>query len=547
MDSLRRKPLPRPTLASEAPPPRMPVPDRPAPIVPLPPVPDVPSRLAYAPAKRPAGTLPAPSKKRWLAIVLGLFLIGFLGSLVFLVWKADRTAQKIVIINDRSARHGAFGSIGGIVSGLFSREHTPLRSEDDGRINVLLLGRAGEKYPGRNLTDTIMIMSLDLEQDRVALLSLPRDLHTEVADTGFYTKLNSIYQFGLSNGGSVEPVRRTVEEITGLELHYLFMIDFDGFVRAIDAIGGITVDVPRDFYDARYPGPNYSYETFELKKGWQKLDGATTLKYVRERHADPEGDFGRAKRQQQVMQAVKNKALSVGTLANPFAVSRLLDVLGESVLTDVQPEEIESFFALSKRLDTQNISTAVVDAWKRGSLLKVSHIQVGPTRMFVLVPRTGDWSEVRELAEHIFDRQMLERRQNEMAAEAAVIAIADHSGLSGAGARVKSLLQSELGFREVTLLPSESGTAVEDATLLVDRSGRTKLYTLDELVKRLGLPEPRDTAFDLPADGRYEADIVLVLGRDAERILDEEQAGEEARTALENDFQEVVPAVRLEE
>ena len=82
-------------------------------------------------------------------------------------------------------------------------------------------------------------------------------------------------------------------------------------------------------------------------------------------------------------------------LINPLAIGTLIDTLGEHVRTDITPEDIRSFIGVAREFDTKNIATSVVDAWKKESLLRVSHIQVGQVAMFVLVPRTGNWSETR--------------------------------------------------------------------------------------------------------------------------------------------------------
>jgi LCP family protein required for cell wall assembly len=146
---------------------------------------------------------------------------------------------------------------------LFLGTGQALSGESEGRINILLLGRAGERYPGRNLTDTVMLLSLDMKKKRAGLLSLPRDLFAPIPGTGLSTKLNSLYQIGLNENVGTEILRDSVAEITGLPIHYSVMIDFDGFERMIDALGGIRVDVQRDIHDERYPGKNYSYETFD--------------------------------------------------------------------------------------------------------------------------------------------------------------------------------------------------------------------------------------------------------------------------------------------
>lgn len=130
------------------------------------------------------------------------------------------------------------------------------------------MGAAGEHNPGKNLTDTIMVMSIDTKNKRMALLSLPRDLYVKIPDDGRMTKINNVYQYGLSSDQGIEPIKKTVSDITGLAMNYYLIVDFDAFTKIIDQIGGVNVTVERDILDTRYPGPNYSYQTFELSKSF---------------------------------------------------------------------------------------------------------------------------------------------------------------------------------------------------------------------------------------------------------------------------------------
>ncbi|MEI9966097.1 MAG: LCP family protein [Candidatus Moraniibacteriota bacterium] len=252
---------------------------------------------------------------RFLIIGSILLFLGFVIAAGFLFKKGLAVSREIQL-ND-TQETGTLGDLGTFAKGLITPGEDILKKDEDGRINVLLLGRAGEHYPGKNLTDTVILLSIQTKTRQVALLSLPRDLLVALPGSQPATKLNALYQYGLSSGKGPDTIREAVSTVTDQSIHYTFLIDFDGFEELVDTLGGIRVDVPRDFTDTRYPGKNYSYETFSIQKGWQTLDGPTALKYVRERHADPEGDFGRAKRQQQVLQALKSKAFSLPTLVNP--------------------------------------------------------------------------------------------------------------------------------------------------------------------------------------------------------------------------------------
>mgnify|MGYP001110136167 CR=1 FL=1 len=366
--------------------------------------------------------------------------------------------------------------------------------------------------------------------------SLPRDLYAPIPDTGLYTQLNALYQYGLSSGNDAAIVRASVEEITGQEVHYFATLDFDGFEKAIDAIGGISVDVVRDFHDERYPGKNYSYETFDIKKGWQTLDGTTALKYVRERHNDPEGDFGRAKRQQQVLQAVRDKAFSAGTLLNAFAMNRLLDTLGESVRTDMTLDEMGSFLELSRTLDTKNISTAVVDAWKPGSLLRVSHVQVGPTAAFILVPRVGDWSEIRDVAAHVFDLGAIEARRKKIAGEQPALAILSAPDDAATARKLSGIIRSDLPFESISLSQNAGLENRSGRSIIVDRSNGEKPYALDELMKRFGI----DRVDSLPTGiaAPYGNDFIIIIGDDMAEKLDFDENASEVEESEDTSFSE---------
>lgn len=437
---------------------------------------------------------------------------GIVTVFVLLGWKLLGTARKISVSGDGSG-HATIADI------LPGGGRATLRGEESGRVDVLLLGRAGESYPGRELTDTVMIASLDLDRRQAAFLSLPRDLFVPIPDTSFSTKLNSLYQYGLTRDEGAETVRRAVENITGLDIPYYVTVDFDGFEKIIDEIGGVTVFSERDIYDERYPGKNYSYETFELPEGWHTLDGATALKYARERHSDPEGDFGRAKRQQQILKAFQEKVFSARTLFDAPGIGRMLDTLGESVRTDLSVPEILAFADIVRTTDVRNASTVVVDAWKRESLLRVSHIDIGGVRAFILVPRTGNWNEVRDLAENVFELDAIRKRRERISEEATDILVLARPEAAATAKRFRETLLDSVPAESVTILTDDSVPDHPSSAVIETGSGR-KLYTLDELLRVFPLDReasvPVGTADTETAD---EADLVIVLGRSAEDML----------------------------
>lgn len=439
------------------------------------------------------------------AIIIGMLLSA---GIVFLGWKFFAVSERIHIENP-SAR-GTYENLSSILPG---GEREKLRGEDEGRINILLLGRAGEKYPGKHLTDTVMLASIDTKEHRAGFLSLPRDLYAPIPGTNLYTKLNSLYQYGLSSGDDADIVRRAVEHMTGVDVPYFISLDFDGFERIIDDLGGVKIYSERDIRDTRYPGKNYSYETFELSAGWHELDGKTALKYARERHSDPEGDFGRAKRQQQIIKAAQEKAFSAKTYLNAFTITRLFETLGDSVRTNLSIAEIASLAELGKTTDLRNASTVVVDAWRKESLLRVSHVEVSGVRAFILVPRTGNWSEIREVSAHIFDQEDIRKRTEQVALEAPsilVISRPEDASKAAAFARtVKGALGS--GLDVDTAISPTLEKSVKSA--IMDRTSLGKPYSFDSLLRTFGLEK---SAASVPTDVRNtaisKADFVILYG-----------------------------------
>jgi polyisoprenyl-teichoic acid--peptidoglycan teichoic acid transferase len=469
-----------------------------------------------------------------ISVSIVVLIICALSYVSFFAWKIHSTGRKITLA-PITQNDNLLQTLKSFVS---PKKTAVLKGEENGRINILLLGIAGQGKAGTNLTDTLMIASINTQTNQVALMSLPRDFYVKTSDSA-QMKINSVLQYGLNKynkdtAKAVGILKDVLADITSLPINYYLILNFDGFEKAIDLIGRINVMNERDIYDSRYPGPNFSYETFKLDKGFQRLDGATALKYARERHDDPEGDFGRAKRQQQVMQAAKNKIFSTGTLFNFFALNNLLNNLGDNIKTDISTEEMESFFELSKKLDMNNINNVVIDAWNHDSLLKVSHVFYGDLRAFVLVPRVGNFSEIQELAKNVFDLNKIVRRKEEIAKENASVVIINKSEYPSLVYKIKQLLSDNFGYKNVIIVSDNQ--KYEEKTVAYDLTGGTKPFTLDELVKKL----PSVASYSLPDNYKntvknISADIVIVLGKDiVSRYNMEEDSVEDYKKSGDN-------------
>ena len=284
--------------------------------------------------------------------------------------------------------------------------------ESDGRTNILILGVAGGEHEGARLTDSIIFSSVNPKTNEVTVVSLPRDIWVD----SLKNKINSAYELGeeKQKGGGLVLTKAVVEDILAQSAHYTVLIDFSGFKKMVDLFGGIEVEVENTFDDYKYPivgrendlcegDPEYKcrFEHLHFDKGRQFMDGERALKYVRSRQAEgKEGtDFARSQRQQKIIFALKQKILSYETLLNPGKILALKKILGENIVTDIQPSEIDDFFKITKKLNSAKIKTLTLDTGdeengRDGFLVSPPSFQYSGA--WVLVPRSGNWEEIQK-------------------------------------------------------------------------------------------------------------------------------------------------------
>lgn len=251
---------------------------------------------------------------------------------------------------------------------LVSVTGTDLPKDENGFTNILLLGEGDSGHDGKDLTDTIMVVSLDpMHTESAVLLSFPRDLYflkTEKMGKGRINSLYRDYKILLRRQGksereasleSMKELGTTIGAHLRLPIHHVIKVNFSGFEQAVDAIGGIDVVVPETINDTEYPDENYGYETFTIAAGPAHLDGKTALKYARSRHTS--SDFDRSARQQQIVIAIGEKVKKESLYRNPATITDLLKVFSDNVAMTMTVRELIGLAGLAEQIKPDRIIT----------------------------------------------------------------------------------------------------------------------------------------------------------------------------------------------
>lgn len=279
-----------------------------------------------------------------------------------------------------------------------------LSGEDRDRINILALGEGGEGHDGPHLTDTMLFVTIQPSTKKVGILSLPRDLWVTLPGYG-KGKINAANAYAEQDesrsGGAY--AAQVVSNLLDQPIDYYIRVDFSAFKTLIDDVGGVTVNVERTFTDFEYPTDDDLYKKVHFDRGWQTMSGETALEYVRSRHGNNgEGsDFARSRRQQKVLMALKDKVVSFDTLLNPSRVASILETLESHVITDMELWEIVKLAKMMKDIDASSLSRYVLDDNPEGPLYSSSIPLPDGIDAYALLPRRGDWSEIRKIARNI--------------------------------------------------------------------------------------------------------------------------------------------------
>jgi len=357
----------------------------------------------------------------WIAaIILGLTLIGF--SVFYL------TYGKIVVKSNKP-------KIDVNITPTATPTPDPLAP-----YSILLMGYGGGNHEGGLLTDSMMVAKIDPRNEEVSLISIPRDLWVAIPTNGDETenkKINEAYAIGASDkkypnkkieftgeAGGGELAKYVVGQVVGFKIDYFAALDFDGFVKIIDILGGIDIKIARTFDDPFYPletnitdtcgktdeemkaleatmsgeklEQQYTcrYETLHFETGIQHMDGTTALKFARSRHSTTDGgDFNRAARQRLVITAVRDKVINIGFIPK---IIPTINTLTKHITTDINFTKMNELVGKLPEISKYKIiPIALTD---QNVLINTK----ANTGQFILSPKMGEnnWSEVRQYIEN---------------------------------------------------------------------------------------------------------------------------------------------------
>jgi len=327
-------------------------------------------------------------KKKKLIIFIVIVMILLIPA--FYVFKTGSAFSKIITIKN-IAWEKIFGK-------LPSAEYIP--PQDPDRINLLLLGIRGENDPdGGLLTDGIMVASLQKSTGRVALISIPRDLYLQLPGEVSYEKINDAYAVGFKKyENGLDYAKKSIAYVTGLYIDHAVAVNFQAMKDIIELLGGVTIYLDNQFIEDKQWGCDKDGNNcvpFNLSAGEHILNGDSALLYARSRFSS--NDFDRERRQQQVLVAIKDKALSLGALTDPLKISGIIDVLSENVRTDISPWQIPDFIKLAKGIKKDNIIRKIFSNSTEGLLYETKI-----NGIYVLLPTEGNFSKIREACQKIF-------------------------------------------------------------------------------------------------------------------------------------------------
>lgn len=393
---------------------------------------------------------------------------------------------------------------------------TVLKADENGRTNILVFGTSEDDpgHDGADLTDSIMILSVDQTKKNAVMVSVPRDLWVKYGESclsGYEGKINVAYECGADNGSEADGAKKlmnVVGESFGLDIQYYAHVNYTVVRDTVNAVGGVKVtidsDDPRGIMDRNFDWAcNFTCYYVKWPNGTAQLNGDQALALARARNAAGGyglggGNFDREQYQQKIIVALKDKAASAGTLANPVAVSNILDALGNNVRTSFSAGEVKTLINLANEIPSTSIKS--ISLVEPGSAVMTTG-NVSGQSIVQPVAGTYDFSEVRS---YIQSKMPREDGQVGESAQVRVLNGSDTGGLAGK----KAGELTAAGIENITTGDTPSDPAYGDFVWYNLSDGRAP-KTLSKLRTVLG---KEATGTILPTGVQSDADFVIIVG-----------------------------------
>jgi polyisoprenyl-teichoic acid--peptidoglycan teichoic acid transferase len=378
-----------------------------------------------------------------------------------------------------------------------------LSLSDPGRVTILLMGidqRQGEKGPFR--TDTMMVLSIDPVRKTAAMLSIPRDVYIKIPIYNRPDRVNNANVIGDTinyPGGGPALAVKTIQSLLGVPIQRYVLINFDVFTTVIDAVGPINVCPDAAIHDDNYPDGSYGYITVDFAAGCQDLDSTKLLQYARVRH-NAGDDFGRAKRQQEVIRSVREKVLTLGGISALVGkAGAIWDSVKDNIKTDMTFQEMLQLAQVAQGIPKDNIRSAVIT--DRDNYLAPQTLPNGE-QVFTPV-----YENIHDLVEKLFDAAPVGTTNVQASAEGAALVVSNGAGVDGLAKATADRLKGQ-GFNVVDAKNADQPGGYGRSVIKVFTG---KMKTARYLAEVLGL---ESTVITIEKDGPPGVDIELVVGKD---------------------------------
>jgi LCP family protein required for cell wall assembly len=383
----------------------------------------------------------------------------------------------------------------------------PLKNQD-GRVNILVAGNSADDvgHNGGQLTDSIMVLSINTKNNTALMLSIPRDLWVEIPGVG-HSKINAAYP----NGG-MDKLQSVVQDNLGLTIDYQALVNYTAFRDLVNAVGGISINIkstdPRGIYD---PSLDYTSRNCcalaKYPNGQVALNGKQALNLARARgdaygsYGFAQSDFDRTEHQRQMLMAIKDKASSPSVVANPLKLTSLIDAVGNNVKTNLQVDEIETLYADSKKIDDAKIDSYNINTLNGKNTTMLTNY-TSPDGQSALVPAAGidDFSDIQKKIQKLFTADPVSKE----GATAVVLNGTTTNGLAMSQ-------ENKLIAKGMSVSIGDSSTA-QATTTIIDNSNGQMPNTLNYLKQQY----KATVVTNAHLTATYpNADFILILGQSA--------------------------------